>query len=156
MLTKEGCLSRRKRLWEAVPAEVEWLLVADPRHVQYLANFWIQPLSFSGGERGLLLLQRDGTASIIGDNFAVRSAAHEPFVDREVIETWYDHKHSVINRDHALFNALRTATAKLDGVGLVEAEACPIGVMDVFGGDLSFAVDEEAGQKPPFTDLGPP
>ncbi|MEZ6052152.1 MAG: hypothetical protein R3C02_12285 [Planctomycetaceae bacterium] len=43
--------------------------MADPRHVQYLANFWAQPLSFSGGERGLLLLERGGKATILADNF---------------------------------------------------------------------------------------
>ena len=31
MLTKEGCLARRARLWDAVPKDCEWLLVADPR-----------------------------------------------------------------------------------------------------------------------------
>ena len=30
MLTKEGCVARQKRLWDAVPADVEWLLIADP------------------------------------------------------------------------------------------------------------------------------
>ena len=59
MLTEQGCNDRRKRLWQAVPDDVEWLLIADPRHVHYLSNFWVQPLSFSGGERGLLLLERD-------------------------------------------------------------------------------------------------
>ena len=56
MLTKDGCLTRRTRLWNTVPSDVEWLLIADPRHVKYLANFWIPPFSFSGGERALLLL----------------------------------------------------------------------------------------------------
>ena len=89
MLTKQGCADRRARMWNALPDDVEWVLIADPRHVQYLANFWVQPLSFSGGERGLLLLERGGPATLIGDNFAIRSAAHEPHVDREVVERWY-------------------------------------------------------------------
>ena len=63
MLTREGCVARRKRLWETLPESIEWVLVADPRHVQYLANFWVQPLSFSGGERALLLLARGGRAT---------------------------------------------------------------------------------------------
>src|SRR5207249_3672079 len=57
MLSLDGCLARRDRLLSRVPETVEWLLVADPRHVYYLSNFLVNPLSFSGGERGLLLLE---------------------------------------------------------------------------------------------------
>jgi Xaa-Pro aminopeptidase len=155
MLAHSGCLARRKRLWDAVPTEIDWLLVADPRHVQYLANFWVQPLSFSGGERGLLLLERGGKASVLGDNFAVRSAAHAPYVDREIVETWYDHKHSVINRDHALINALKQVTGELKGrPGLVEAEWLPVGAWDVLPKpEARFNSVQEAGQSP-LTDLG--
>jgi Xaa-Pro aminopeptidase len=127
-LTQTGCRRRRERLWQTVGEDVEWLLIADPRHVQYLANFWVQPLSFSGGERGLLLLERDGRATLLGDNFALRSAAHEPYVDREIVETWYDHKHSVINRDHALFAALKQVAGELAGrPGMVESDWLPLG-----------------------------
>ena len=62
MLTQAGCLARRARSWEAVPTACEWVLIADPRHVLYLSNFWIHPLSFSAGERCWLLLERDGKA----------------------------------------------------------------------------------------------
>ena len=37
MLTKEGCQARQKRLWDAVPDHLEWILIADPRHVLYLS-----------------------------------------------------------------------------------------------------------------------
>ena len=134
MLTKEGCLARQRRLWNAVPAAIEWLLVADPRHVHYLCNFWVQPLSFSGGERGLLLLEREGGATLFADNFTHKSAAGEHFVDHEAIEKWYDHRHAPVNRDHALFAALRTAAPKLRGrPGAVEAEWLPVGAWDVVG-----------------------
>src|SRR5580692_7387549 len=123
MLTKDGCLSRRRRLWEAVDSQIEWLLIADPRHVNYLANFWIHPLSFSAGERGLLLLERDNGATLLCDNFALGSSSSEPHVDRQVIETWYDHQRSPFNRDHALFAALKQVAHKLVGrPGLVESE----------------------------------
>lgn len=156
MLTEQGCRQRRQRLWEVVPSDVDWLLIADPRHVQYLANFWVQPLSFSGGERGLLLLERDGRATLLGDNFAIRSAAHKPYVDREILETWYDHKHAVINRDHALLNALRRVAPELGSrPGLVEAEWLPIGAGEVLSGcRVSFSVAQEAKDAPPHSDLG--
>lgn len=155
MLTESGCLTRRKRLWEAVPPNVEWLLIADPRHVQYLANFWVQPLSFSGGERGWLLLQRDGRATLLGDNFALRSAAQPPYVSREIVETWYDHKHSVINRDHALLNALRRVAPELWGShGLLEAEWLPLGASEVLPLDgVSYSASQAADAQP-LIDLG--
>lgn len=132
MLTQEGCLARRRRLWDALPEHVEWCLIADPRHVQYLAGFWVQPLSFSGGERGLLLLEREGRASLLADNFTIRSAVHPPYIDREVVDGWYDHKHSVINRDHSLLRALERVAPELqDRPGLVEAEWLPFAAAGV-------------------------
>lgn len=138
MLTKEGCLARRARLWNVVPADVEWLLIADPRHVKYLANFWIPPFSFSGGERALLLLERGGNATLLGDNFSLKSGVGEAFVDDEVIEKWYDHQHSVANRDHVLFRAVAQIASKLKGrIGAIEAEWLPVGALDAISdGDV--------------------
>jgi Xaa-Pro aminopeptidase len=132
MLTKEGCASRRHRLWEKVPADVQWLLIADPRHVNYLSNFWVHPLSFSAGERGLLLLERENGATLLYDNLTSGSRANEPHFDREVVAPWYDHRHSAANRDHALIGALKQVTKSLAGrPGLVETEALPVAAWEV-------------------------
>ncbi len=132
MLTKEGCASRRRRLWDAVPADIKWLLIADPRHVNYLANFWVHPLSFSAGERALLLLERDNGATLLCDNMTVGSSASEPHCDRQVVDTWYDHRHSAANRDHSLVNALRQVVPTLAGrLGLVETEWLPVAAWEV-------------------------
>jgi Xaa-Pro aminopeptidase len=134
MLTRDGCLSRRARLWAALPESVEWVLIADPRHVQYLANFWVPPFSFSGGERGLLLLERAGRATLCADNFAIRSAVHDPYVDREIVGPWYDHQHAVINRDHALLHAVEQLKLELSGRrGLIEAEWLPVAAQSLLG-----------------------
>lgn len=136
MLTREGCFSRRQRLWAALPDDLEWVLVADPRHVHYFSNFWVQPLSFSGGERAWLLLERSGQATLLGDNFTLRSRAGEPVIDDEVLVRWYDHRHSVINRDHALLKAAGQIAERLYGrAGAVEAEWLPIGAFEVLGLD---------------------
>lgn len=136
MLTQEGCLARRIRLWESVPDTYEWLLVADPRHVLYLSNFMVHPLTFSAGERCWLLLQRDGRATLLGDNFTLRSRAGVPFVDDEVMVKWYDHQHSVINRDHALLAATEQIADRLFGrAGAVEAEWLPVGAFELLGLD---------------------
>ncbi len=136
MLTEAGCLARRDRLWEAVPSACEWLLIADPRHVLYLSNFWINPLTFSNGERCWLLLERDGKATLLGDNFSLRSRSGDPFVNDEVMVKWYDHKHSVINRDHALLKAAEQIADRLYGRnGAVEAEWLPVGAFELLGLD---------------------
>ena len=134
MLTQNGCQVRRERLWKRLDKKIDWVLVADPRHVQYLANFWVQPLSFSFGERALLLLKRSGESILLADNFTRRSAATEPHVDREVIEPWYDHQHSVINRDHARTNALRQITSEIASKrGLVESEWLSLSAAEAMG-----------------------
>jgi Xaa-Pro aminopeptidase len=136
MLSHAGCLSRRQRLWAALPEEMEWVLVADPRHVHYFTNFWVNPLSFSAGERAWLLLERSGKATLLGDNFTLRSRAGDPFIDEEVMVKWYDHKHSVINRDHALLQAAGQIAERLFArAGAVEAEWLPIGAFEMLGLD---------------------
>lgn len=149
MLTLAGCQARRRRLWEMAPDTVEWLLIADPRHVQYLAGFLVQPLSFSGGERCLLLLERDGPATLLGDNFAIRAASSPPHVDAEVVTAWYDHKHSVTNRDHALFKSLSEVAGKLRGrMGLLEAEWLPLAATAILDSDsYEFSASQEPGAQ---------
>lgn len=148
MLTLEGCRSRRARVWNGVPESVEWLLVADPRHVHYLSNFLVSPLSFSAGERGLLLLERNGPATLIADNFTRRSASGPPRVDAEIIETWYDHRHSVASRDGILLKALQRAAEPLwHRRGLVENEWLP---------EAAYKLLEETGANPEPSSLGKP
>lgn len=136
MLTEAGCAQRRARLWSRIPAEFEWLLIADPRHVHYLSNFWVPSLSFSGGERALLLLEREQRATLLADNFTAKSASGKHYVDREEIHTWYDHKHSVVNRDLALFEAVKRIRDRVYGrVGAVEAEWLPLAASEILAAD---------------------
>lgn len=131
MLTVEGCADRRFRLWDALPEHYEWALIADPRHVHYLSNFWVNPISFSTCERALLLLERNGKATLLADNFTRRSAVADPFVDALQIGSWYDHKQSVRNRDHVLFQQLQAVKSVIHSApGLVEAEWLPVMVCD--------------------------
>ena len=126
-LTEEGCRGRRERLWSRLPEDIEWCLIGDARHIMYLANFWLQPMSFSNGERVLLLLERSGKATLIGDNFTTRSAATQAHVDDWAVYEWYTHKKSTINRDHAIVHAFRDhclATCQ-SGRGMVENESVP-------------------------------
>lgn len=136
MLTQDGCLARRQRLWNTLPADVEWVLIADPRHVHYFSNFLVETLSFSGGERGWLLLEREGGATLLCDNFAWIAQAGTAFIDSKIEIAWYDHRHSVANRDHALIQAARQLAERLYGrYGVVEAEWLPLGAFESLGLD---------------------
>jgi Xaa-Pro aminopeptidase len=106
VLTEKGCRDRRSRLWEALPASLEWVLLSHPRHLLYFAGFQVDPLSLAAGERGFLWLERSGTAVLVCDNMARRSAVSPPFVDEELIATWYDGVHSVATRERILIASL--------------------------------------------------
>ena len=123
MLTREGCLQRRKNLWDRIPREFSWILIGDARHVQYFSNFRVNPISFSADQRALLLLERSGKATLLVDNFTRRSASGDPYVDAEVVIPWYTHKRSVTNRDHALVDALAECRSTwADSRGILEPE----------------------------------
>jgi len=122
MLTNDGCLQRRKNLWKHLPESVDWVLIGDSRHVQYFSNFRINPLSFSADQRALVLLERNAT-TLLTDNFSRRASVSEPFVENEVTVSWYTHKKSVGNRDHALVQALEECRPRWsNSKGIIEPE----------------------------------
>jgi Xaa-Pro aminopeptidase len=91
MLTAEGCKQRRQRFWTHLDPKPDgdYLLLADPIHLMYLANFFVDPFSLGGGFRGYLLLRKDGYTKLIHENRLPDSveAAH---VDERRIVPWYD------------------------------------------------------------------
>ncbi len=91
MLTAEGCRRRRERLWQMLdpPSEGDYLLLADPIHLVYLANFYVDPFSLGAGFRGYLLVRRDGHAKLIHDNRLPKSVESAHVEERRVV-TWYD------------------------------------------------------------------
>jgi len=126
MLTRDGCLKRRDRLWRKLPGHIQWVLVTDPRHVTYFSGFWVNPVSFSFGERAFLYLSRNGNALLLADNFTLGSAGSSYFVDDELAGTWYDKLHEVRNRDHVLLDLLSSlpVSATMDQ-GILETEWLP-------------------------------
>jgi Xaa-Pro aminopeptidase len=99
MPTAEGCRSRRTRLWERVRRTpggeaVRAILVTDPRHLVYLADYYPTPFVFrSHGQTAALLLQADGAAVLFADANC-RPFADEAHVDERVLFSWYDGKHA--------------------------------------------------------------
>ncbi len=62
MLTAEGCAARRERLWKALPSECDALVIGDPSHLIYFANYVPSPFVFRTVESGALLLLEPGRA----------------------------------------------------------------------------------------------
>lgn len=91
MLTAAGCRHRRVRLWQnlggCIPADR--LLLGDPLHLTYLANFHVDPFSLGFGYGGLLEVRRDGTCTLWHENRLPESvkAAH---ADEVRVVNWYD------------------------------------------------------------------
>lgn len=91
MLTAEGCRARRLRLWERLdpPPQADYLLLADPIHLAYLAGFWVDPISLGGGFPGYLLVRRDGFAKLLHDD-RMPSSVQAAQVDETRVVPWYD------------------------------------------------------------------
>jgi Xaa-Pro aminopeptidase len=80
-----------------IESGVEWGIVADPRHLMYLANFPVEPISWSSPPPGLLLVRRDGWAMLVIDNLAARRVDNL-WVDQLEIVPWYNHADSAGDR----------------------------------------------------------
>jgi len=91
MLTAQGCRQRRERLWQRLDPrpDADYLLLSDPIHLMYLANFHVDPFSLGAGFRGCLLVRQDGHAKLIYDNRLPRSVEQAHVEERRVVP-WYD------------------------------------------------------------------
>jgi Xaa-Pro dipeptidase len=91
MLTAEGCRNRRERFWQRIGATLanDHVLLADPIHLMYLANFYVDPFSLGAGFHGYLLVRNDGQAKLIHENRLPKSV-EQAFVDQRRIVPWYD------------------------------------------------------------------
>lgn len=91
MLTAEGCRVRRQRLWERLAPHVQLpvLLLADPLHLRYLANFDVDPFSLGADYGALLAIRPDGHATVYHER-RLPASVQLAHVDERVILPWYD------------------------------------------------------------------
>lgn len=88
MLTADGCRSRRQRfLARLKPAGP--VLLADPIHLRYFANFHCEAQSLGADFGGLLLLRPDGHATLFHDNRVPKSVELSHADERKPVH-WYD------------------------------------------------------------------
>jgi Xaa-Pro dipeptidase len=91
MLNAEGCKRRRQCLWSRLdpPSDGDFLLLGDPIHLMYLANFHVDPFSLGAGFGGYLLLRRDGQAKLLHDD-RLPQTVNEAHVEERTVVPWYD------------------------------------------------------------------
>lgn len=87
MLTAEGCRERRWRFLERFPHDGP-VLLGDPLHLRYFANFHVEPMSLGADFGGLLLLRPDGHATLFHDNRLPKSVEQSHADVRKPL-TWY-------------------------------------------------------------------
>jgi Xaa-Pro aminopeptidase len=92
MLTADGCRQRRHRFWDRLdlPAGTDFLVLGDPAHLRYFANFYISPSSLAADFGGLLLVHRDGHATLFFDNRIPAESVDHTHVDDKQKLPWYD------------------------------------------------------------------
>ena len=91
MLTAEGCRCARVRLWDALRGHIDLpeLVLSDPIHLRYLANFHVDPFSLGADFGGLLVVRPDGHATLYHDRRLPESVNFAHVDQREVVP-WYD------------------------------------------------------------------
>src|SRR5437764_11552373 len=90
MLSADGCRQRRRKLWECLGKRAgERVLLGDPLHLMYLANFHVDPFSLGSDYGGLLELRRDGTATLWHESRLPKSVEQAHVEERKVV-TWFD------------------------------------------------------------------
>lgn len=128
MLTAEGCAQRRERLWESLPEPCDVLILADPSHLKYFANYAPSPFEFRANEAAAVLVLRPGWAALVGDNL-LGPYLERAHVDEFVAPSWYDGTHSAPHRrshlDRATLELMRSATFRRVGI---EASSVPTSI----------------------------
>ena len=114
MLTAEGCAARRERLWEALPAPCDVLIVGDPSHLTYFAGYAPSPFVFRTVESGALLLLEPGRATLVADDM-LGPFLERAFVDERVAPVWYDGQHSAPYRRGQLVESTLRRLANMPG-----------------------------------------
>lgn len=88
MLTAEGCAARRCRFLDRLkPGHA--LILADPLHLRYLANVFIDPFSLGADFGALLQIRPDGSCTLFHDHRLPKSV-DAAYVDQREVVKWYD------------------------------------------------------------------
>src|SRR5947209_11037499 len=127
MLTAQGCASRRERLFQALPGPCDLLVLGDPSHLIYFANYVPSPFEFRTVESSALLALEPGRSTLIADNL-LGPYLDKAHVDEVVAPTWYDGTRPTAPRRGQLVESTLARLAKIPGNRIgVELAAVPSG-----------------------------
>jgi Xaa-Pro aminopeptidase len=103
-----------QRLWRALPKpQPKLLILTQPAHLIWAANFWISPFTFRANEAvAALLLTVDGQRLLAADHLLTPFAltAH---VDEVIPVVWYDGLHTPTERNAVLMEVVGKAAKQL-------------------------------------------
>jgi len=130
MLSALGCAARRERLWGALPAACQFLIVGDPSHLIYFTGYSPSPFVFRTAESGALLLMEPGRAILVADDM-LGPFLDRALVDEQVAPTWYDGKHAAPYRRGKLVESALGRLARMPGgrVG-IELATVPAAIVE--------------------------
>ena len=129
MLTAQGCASRRKRLFHALPSPCDLLVVGDPSHLIYFANYVPSPFEFRTVESSALLVLEPNRSILVADNL-LQPYLDKSYADEVVAPTWYDGSRPTAPRRGQLVDSTLSRLAKIPGGRIgVELAAVPAGVV---------------------------
>lgn len=142
MLTATACCTRRERLFNLLPNWEDWLIIADPKHLTYLANYCPSPFEFrSTDAAAILLLGRDGSSILIVDNL-LQPYADKAVVDEVITPVWYEGRESAPDRGDFLVKNVIKRLGRCQGHSYgIEPAHLPTGIKDGIlpSGLLSFS-----------------
>ncbi|MCI0704538.1 MAG: Xaa-Pro peptidase family protein [Planctomycetia bacterium] len=87
MLTAEGCRARREQFLSWLKP-VNPIVLADPIHLRYFANFFVDPISLSADFGGLLVIRPDGHSTLFHDHKLPKSVELTHVDGRQPV-AWY-------------------------------------------------------------------
>jgi Xaa-Pro aminopeptidase len=129
MLTAQGCASRRDRLFHALPTPCDFLVVGDPSHLIYFANYVPSPFEFRTVESSALLVLEPDRSTLIADNL-LGPYLDNAHVDEVVAPTWYDGTRPTAPRRGQLVESALARLASIPGNRIgVELGAVPSGIV---------------------------
>jgi Xaa-Pro aminopeptidase len=130
MLTAEGCSARRERLWASSPSPCDLIVIGDPQHLIYFANYSASPFVFRSADAGAVLILQPDRSVLVADNL-VQPFLDEAHVDEVAGPVWYNGQGSAPHRQALLVRSTLDALAKVPGrrVGF-ESGTAPAGVIE--------------------------
>lgn len=130
MLTPAGCATRRSRLWSALPERCDALVLADPQHLLYFANYVQSPFVFRSADAGALLVLEPEKSTLATDSM-VQTFSERAYVDEVVAPVWYNGKTSAPHRQGIRVGAAIDVLARVPGTRIgIERASVPAAVVE--------------------------